>query len=114
MIQKPIEEISNDPLSYEKGYIKTEDFYIDDNYSNLLGNIRFFPQPSAYDRKDFQVNIASNELIVYKSPTLTTVNIAKKDIKNSLNNIVEDLNANIVDLNLTHLDRKRTIKKIKK
>ena len=42
MIQKPIEEISNDPLSYEKGYIKTEDFYIDDNYSNLLGNIRFF------------------------------------------------------------------------
>ena len=114
MIQKPIEEISNDPLSYEKGYIKAEDFYIDDNYSNLLGNIRFFPQSSADDKKDFQVNIASNELIVYKSPTLTTVNITKKDFKNSLNNIVEDLNANIVDFDLTHLDRKRTIKKFKK
>ena len=42
MIQKPVEEIPNDPLSNEKGDTKTEDFYIDDNYSNLLGRERSF------------------------------------------------------------------------
>ena len=37
-----MQEIPSDPLSYEKRDIKTEDFYIDDNYSNLLEDVRFF------------------------------------------------------------------------
>ena len=37
-------------------------------------------------------------MIVYKLLTLTTVNISRKNLKDALNNILEDLNANIEDL----------------
>ena len=51
-----------------------------------------FPHQSTDDRKDFEVNVSGNDLInVFKSPTLTTVNIVKNDLKNSLENMIEDL-----------------------
>ena len=78
----------------KKRDIKTEDIYIDDNY---LHNIQFFHKPSTDDRKDFEIKVGGDDLIVYKSPMLTTVNINRKNLKDALNNTLEDLNANIED-----------------
>ena len=108
MIEKPTEKISNNPLSFEKSDIKTEDIL------SLNIDIRFFPQPSTDDREDFEINIgAGDDLVVYKSPTLLTVHIARKHFKNSLNNIVDDLTANIVDFETDRGKHKETIKKIR-
>ena len=55
-------------------------------------------------------------MIVYKLSILTTVNISRKKLKDALNNILEDLNANIEDFQ-THSGQKtnrRRIRKIKK
>ena len=84
MTGKPTEELPNDPLSSEKSDIKTEDIYIDDNY---LDNIQFFPKPPTNDRKDLKIKVGGDDLIVYKSPMLTTVNISRKNLKDALNNI---------------------------
>ena len=108
MIEKPTEKISNNLLSFEKSDIKTEDIL------SLNIDIRFFPQPSTDDREDFEINIgAGDDLVVYKSPALLTVNIARKDFKNSLNNIVDGLTANIVDFETDRGKHKETIKKIR-
>ena len=68
--------------------IKTEDIYIDDSLRDMLypGDPMFFPQPSTDDRKDFELNVSGDDLIVFKSPALTVVSIAKKDLKDALNN----------------------------
>lgn len=113
-VGKPTEEILNDPLSSEKSDIKTEDFFIDYSYSILLKDGNFFPQPSTDDRKDFEVKVGRDDLIVYKSPTLTTVNIARKDFKSLLENIIEDLNLNISQLKTDTGSHDVTIKKIDK
>ena len=94
MIEKPTEELPNDPLSSEKSDVLTEDIYTDQNY---LDNIQLFPKPSTVDRKDFEIKVGGDDLIVYKSPMLTTVNINRKNLKDALNNTLEDLNANIED-----------------
>ena len=41
-------------------------------------NLIFFPQPSIDDRRDFEVKVSGDELIAFKLPALTVVNIAKK------------------------------------
>ena len=94
MTEKPTEELPNDPLSSEKSDVRTEDIYTDQNY---LDNIQLFPKPSTVDRKDFEIKVGGDDLIVYKWPMLTTVNISRKNLKDALNNILEDLNANIED-----------------
>ena len=80
-----IDEISNDPLATEKS-IETEDIYLDDSLRQLFSseNQLIFPQPSTDDRADFEVNVSGDDLVVFKSPALTTVRIAKKDLKDSL------------------------------
>ena len=80
----------------------------------MLKDGNFFPQPSTDDRKDFEVKVGRDDLIVYKSPTLTTVNIARKDFKNLLENIIEDLNLNISQLKTDTGSHDVTIKKIDK
>ena len=113
MTEKPTEELPNDPLSSEKSDVRTEDIYTDQNY---LDNIQLFPKPSTVDRKDFEIKVGGDDLIVYKSLMLTTVNISRKNLKDTLNNILEDLNANIEDFQ-THSGQKtnrRRIRKIKK
>ena len=75
MTEKPTEELPNNSLSGEKSDIKTEDIYIDDNY---LDNIQFFPKPSTDDRNDFEIKVGGDDLVVYKSPMLTTVYISRK------------------------------------
>ena len=47
------------------------------------GDPIFFPQPSTDDRKDFELNVSGNDLIVFKLPALTVVSIAKKDLKDA-------------------------------
>ena len=109
MIEEPAEELPNNPLSSEKSDIKTEDIYIGDTY---LDNIQFFPKPSTDDRKDFEIKVGGDNLIVYKSPMLTTVNISRKNLKDVLNNILEDLNANIEKISKRIVDKKRLEEKL--
>lgn len=108
-VENPTEEIPNDPLSSERSDIKTEAFFIDDDY---ISNFLFFPQPSADNRKDFEIKIGGNDLLVYKSSTLTTVNVSRKTLKQALNNIIKDLTANIFDFGYER-KTERKIKKVK-
>ena len=52
-------------------------------------------------------------MVVYKSPMLTTVYISRKKLKDALNNILKDLNANIEDFR-THSRQKGNTRKIRK
>ena len=76
------DEIPNDSL-YPLSQIKTEDIYIDDSLKDMLypGDLIFFPQPSTDDRKDFELNISGDDLIVFRSSAMTVVSVAKKDLK---------------------------------
>ena len=87
------DEIPNNPLMQ----IKTEDIYIDDSLRDMLypGDPMFFPLPSTDDRKDFELNVSGNDLTVFKLPALTVVSIAKKDLKDALDKIIEDLDLNL-------------------
>ena len=108
-----VDKIPNDPLNAEKS-IETEDIYLDDSLRQLLNpeNQLFFPQPSTDDRKDFEVNVSRDDLIVFKLPALTAVTIVKKDFKNSLEKTIEDLNINFTQLKMTEADRIDTRQKI--
>ena len=87
MTPKPTEKIPNDPLSYEN--IETEELYFEDDYFKPTeAKITFMPL-SPNDRKDFEVNVSGDELIVFRSPILKTVNIRRKEFKKSLINIIE-------------------------
>ena len=92
--EKSIEQIPNDPLSNEKTEVKIEDIYIDDNYTD---NFQFFPALSTDDRKDFESKITGSDLIVYKSPLLTTGKVSRKQLKVAVNKILDDLNEDIED-----------------
>ena len=108
-----VDEIRNDPLSAEKS-IETEDIYLDDSLRQLLNseNQLFFPQPSTGDRTNFEVNVSGDDFIAFKSPALITVSIAKKDLKNLLEKIFEDLNFNFTQLKMDEADRIETKQKI--
>ena len=113
IIQKLIELIPNNPfLNYKKidEEIETEDIYISDSYTD---NYSKFPPVSTDDRKDFKIEINGGDLIAFKSPSLTTVDVSKTQLKESLNNILEDLNANKKDFT-DQQNKRRNFKKIKK
>ena len=101
-----VDEIPNDPLSAEKS--------IGDSLRQLLNpeNQLYFPQPSTDDGKDFEANVSGDDLIVFKLPALTTISIAKKHLKHSLEKIIEDLNINLTQLKMTEGDRIDTRQKI--
>ena len=90
------DEIPNKPL-YPLSQIKTEDIYIDDSLRDMLysGDPMFLPQPSTDDRKDFELNVSGDGLIDFKWPAMTVVSIAKKDLKDILDKIIEDLDLNL-------------------
>ena len=108
-----VDEIPNNPLSAEKS-IKTEDIYLDDDLRQLFNpeNQLFFLQPSTDDMKDFEVTVSGDDLINFKSPALTTAGIAKKDFKNLLEKIIEDLDINLTQLKMTEAERVETTQKI--
>ena len=108
-----VEEIPNDLLSAEKS-IETEDIYLENRLRQLFNpeNQLFFLQPSTDDRKDFEINVSADDLIVFKLPASTTVSIAKKDFKDSLEKIIEDLDVNLTKLKMTEADRIEARQKI--
>ena len=90
-----IEEIPNN--TYPPSEITTKDIYIDDSLKDLVKPI-YFLQPSTDDRRDFEIDIAENEMLLFKSPSLTIASVHKKELRNILDKIIEDL-----DLNLTEM-----------
>ena len=109
----PIEKIPNDTL-YPHSQTKTEDVYIDESLRDLLypGDPIYFPQPSTDDRKDFEINIPENEMIVFKSPSLTSTSIEKKELRTILNKIIEDLDLNLKQTLMSKSDKTETKQKI--
>ena len=113
IIQKPIELIPNNPfLNYEKidEEIETKDIYIDDSYTDNYS--KFLPVYTD-NRKDFKIEINGGDLIAFKPSLLTTVDGSKTQLKESLNNILEDLNANKNDFT-DQQNKRRDLKRIKK
>ena len=113
LMQKPIEQIPDNPLNNEKtNEIKSEDIYIDDDY---VDDFRFFPPLSTDDRKDFEIKVRGGDLIPYKFPLLTTVDISKskKQLKDALNKTLKDLNANITYFKTNH-NEDQNLKRIRK
>ena len=51
-------------------------------------------------------------MIVFKSPALTVVSIAKKDLKDALDKIIEDLDLNLKQTLMSKDDRTETKQKI--
>ena len=104
------DEIPNNPLSQ----IKIEDISINDSLRDVLypGGPMFFPQPPTDDRKDFELNVSGNDLIVFKPPAWTVVSIAKKDLKDALDKIIEDLDLNVKQKLMSKDDRTETKQKI--
>ena len=70
-----IEDTPNN--TYPPSEITTEDIYIDDSLRDLAKPI-YFPQPSTDDRRDFEIDIGGNEMILFKSPSLTIASVYKK------------------------------------
>ena len=88
---------------------QTEDIYIGDSYTDNYSN---FPPLSTDDRKGFKIKINGGDLIAFKSSSLTTVDVSKMQLKKSLSNILEDLNANRKDFT-DHLGKKKILKEFK-
>ena len=76
------------------------------------GHRMYFPQPSTGGRRDFELNVSEDDLIVFKSPTLNFVSIAKKDLKDSLDKIIEDLDLNLKQTLMSEDDQTKTKQKI--
>ena len=108
---EPTENLPNNPL-YPLSQIKTEDIYIDDSWRDMLypDEPLYFPQPSTDDRKDFKVNVTGDGMIVFKSPTLTLATVEKKDPKNILKKIIEELKLNITQTVMSQNDKIETKK----
>ena len=110
---EPTENIPNDPL-YPLSQIETEDIYIDDSLRDMLypGDPIYFLQPSTDDRKDFEVNVTGDEMIVFKSPTLTLATVEKKEFQNIFKKIIEDLKLNITQTLMSQSDKNETKRRI--
>ena len=106
------EDFPNDSL-YPLSQIKTEDIYIDNSLRDMLypDDPMYFPQPSTDDRKDFELNVSGDDLIVFQSPDLTFVTIVKKDLKDTLDKIIEDLDLNLKETLMSQEDRIQTKEK---
>ena len=91
-----------------------EHIYIDDSLKDMLypGDPIFFPQPSTDDRNVFELNVSGNDLNVFKSPALTVVSIAKKDLKDALDKLIEDLDLNLKQTLMSRDDHTETKQKI--
>ena len=110
-ITAPILDITpNDTFSYS-ATDSIEDIYIDDSYRDQIKTISF-PLPSTDDRKDFELNLKNDEMVVFDSPFLeTSISIEKDDLNNILQNIAEDLDSNLQTLDMTQSEKTDTKQK---
>ena len=72
----------------------------------------YFPQPSTDDRKDFELNVSGDDLIIFKSPTLNFVGIAKEEFRDFFDKIIEDLDLNLKETLMSEGDKIETKQKI--
>ena len=110
-ISAPILDITpNDTFSYSPNN-SIKDIYIDDSYRDQMETISF-PPPSTDDRKDFELNLKKNEMVVFDSPFLeTSISIEKDDLNNVLEKIAEDLDSNLQTLDMTKSEETDTKQK---
>ena len=111
---KPVEKIPNNPL-YNETEFETEEFYIDESFKNLFYHSEesiYFRKLSTDNRKDFEVNVSENDIIVFKSPSLSLVSVEKKEIKRILDKIIEDLNLKITETLMTRSNKLKSEQKI--
>ena len=71
----------------------------------------YFPQLSTDDRRDFEIDIAENEMLLFKSPSLTIVSVHKKELRNILDRIIEDLGLNLIETLMSASDIQDTKQK---
>ena len=106
----PIIDITpNDTISNEENDI--EDIYIDDSLKSLTKTI-YFPQPSTNDRKDFELKLKDDQMVIFDSPFLeTSISTERKDLNNILENIAEDLDSNLQTLDMNESEKLDTKQK---
>ena len=106
-------DIPND-APYSDSKIAMEDIYMDDSLKDMLypGDSIYFPQPSTDDRKDFELNVSGDDLIIFKSPTLNFVGIAKEEFRDFFDKIIEDLDLNLKETLMSEGDKIETKQKI--
>ena len=71
----------------------------------------YFPQLSTDDRRDFEIDIAENEMLLLRSPSLTIVSVHKKELRNILDRIIEDLGLNLTETVMSASDIQDTKQK---
>ena len=76
------------------------------------GDPTYFPQPSTDNRKDFELNVSGDDLLIFKSPTLNFVCVAKQEFRNFFNKIIEDLDLNLKETLMSEEDKIETKQKI--
>ena len=96
-------------MKYPPSEITTEDIYIDDSLRDLAKPI-YFLQPSNDDRHDFEIDIGENEMILFKSSSLTKANVYK-ELRNILNKIIADLDLNLTETLMSASDIQDTKQK---
>ena len=103
-------DIPNDVLYFDNK-IATEDIYIDDGLRDILypNEPIYFPQSSTDDRKDFEVNVKGDDLIIFKSPTLNYVGVAKEEFKGFFDKIIKDLDLSLKEKLMSEEDKIRKI-----
>ena len=106
-------DIPND-ASYSDSKIATEDIFIDDSLKDMRypGNPIYLPQQSTDDWKDFELNVSGDDLIIFKSPTLNFVGVAKEEFKDFFNKIIEDLDLNLKETLMSEENKIETKQKI--
>ena len=106
-----VEEISNNTIFTKEDSILVEDIYIDKSLKDLAKPI-YFHQPSTDDRKDFKLDLQNDQMVVFKSPFLeTSISIQKEDLNNILENIIQDLDSNFKNLDMSASDTQETKQK---
>ena len=76
------------------------------------GDPVYFPQLSSDDRKDFEVNVSGDDWIIFKSPTLNFVGVAKEEFKDFFDKIIEDLKLNLKETFMSEEDKIKEKQKI--
>ena len=71
----------------------------------------YFPQPFTDDKRDFEIDIAENEMLLFKSPSLTIASVHKKELRNILDRIIEDLDLNLTETLMSTSDIQDTKQK---
>ena len=106
-------DIPND-ASYSDSKIATEGIYIDDSLKDMLylGDPIYFPQPCTDDRRDFELNVSGDDLIIFKSLTLNFVGVAKEEFRDFFDKIIEDLDLNLKETLMSEEDKIETKQKI--